>query len=108
MDRKLNLDVSLAGLSWPLFIGGQVSRIRSVRYKLHIAVYTVISMFDYNYTLASVLGLYFYGLLPEPTSGLLIQQALVVIPLSVSVRALERIEGLFAHAPILMSTGTIT
>jgi hypothetical protein len=25
----LNLDVSLAGLSWPLFIGGQVSRIQS-------------------------------------------------------------------------------
>jgi hypothetical protein len=28
MDYKLNLDVSLAGLSWPLFIGGQVSRIQ--------------------------------------------------------------------------------
>jgi hypothetical protein len=26
---RLNLDVSLASLSWPLFIGGQVSRIRS-------------------------------------------------------------------------------
>jgi hypothetical protein len=26
---RINLDVSLAGLSWPLFIGGQVSRNRS-------------------------------------------------------------------------------
>jgi hypothetical protein len=25
----LNLDVSLAGLSWPLFIGGQVTRVNS-------------------------------------------------------------------------------
>jgi hypothetical protein len=29
VDYKLNLDVSLAGLSWPLFIGGQVSGNRS-------------------------------------------------------------------------------
>jgi hypothetical protein len=29
MDYKLDLDVSLAGLSWPLFIGGQTSRIWS-------------------------------------------------------------------------------
>jgi hypothetical protein len=29
MDYKLNLDVSLAGISWTLFIGGQVLRIWS-------------------------------------------------------------------------------
>jgi hypothetical protein len=29
VDYKLDLDVSLAGLSWPLFIGGQVLKIRS-------------------------------------------------------------------------------
>jgi hypothetical protein len=31
----LNLDVSLAGLSWPLFIGGQVSRNRSCSIQNH-------------------------------------------------------------------------
>jgi hypothetical protein len=29
VDNQLNLNLTLAGLSWPLYIGGQVSRIRS-------------------------------------------------------------------------------
>jgi hypothetical protein len=29
VDYKLDLNISLAGLSWPLFIGGQVLRIQS-------------------------------------------------------------------------------
>jgi hypothetical protein len=29
VDNWLNLNLSLAGLSWPLYIGGQVSRIWS-------------------------------------------------------------------------------
>jgi hypothetical protein len=37
----------------------------------------MISIFDYNYTLVSILGQYFYGILPEQTSGVVIQQALV-------------------------------
>jgi hypothetical protein len=35
-------------------------------------VYNIVSIFDYNYTSAFVLGLYFYGPLPEQTSGVLI------------------------------------
>jgi hypothetical protein len=49
-----------------------------------MSVYTMISIFDYNYTPASTLGLYFHGLLLERTSGVPIQQALVAIPFSVA------------------------
>jgi hypothetical protein len=45
----LNLNMSLAGLSWPLYIGGQVSRIRSGSIQITISVYDIISYFDYIY-----------------------------------------------------------
>jgi hypothetical protein len=43
----LNFDVPLAGLSWPLFIGGQVSRILpgSIQISLHEMDYNVTSIF---------------------------------------------------------------
>jgi hypothetical protein len=44
----LNLNLSLAGLSWPLFIGGQVLRNRS-GYNVD---YNMISYSDYDYTWA--------------------------------------------------------
>jgi hypothetical protein len=48
----------------------------------YMTVYNTTSLFDYNYTSTSILGLCFYVSLPEQTSGVLIQRALVVIPLS--------------------------
>jgi hypothetical protein len=50
-------------------------------------VYHVVSLFDYNYTLASILGLCFYGPLPEQTLGVPTSWALVVIPLSPAVHS---------------------
>jgi hypothetical protein len=47
--NRLNLNLSLAGLSWPLYIGGQVSRIRSDSIQITIFVYDIISYFDYIY-----------------------------------------------------------
>jgi hypothetical protein len=55
-----------------------------------MTVYNVDSIFDYNYTSSSILGLCFYGPLPEQTSGLLIQWVLVVIPLSVAPEILSK------------------
>jgi hypothetical protein len=86
MDYKLDLNVSLASLSWPLFIGGS----GRVRYKLHITVYTVTFIFDYNYISTFFLDLYFDGLLPKHISGAVIQQALVIIPLSNTPQMLVR------------------
>jgi uncharacterized YccA/Bax inhibitor family protein len=46
----LNLNLSLAGLSWPLYIGGQVSRIQSGgSIQIIVSVYDIISYFDYVY-----------------------------------------------------------
>jgi hypothetical protein len=45
----LNLNLSLAGLSWPLYIGGQVSRIRSGLIQITMSVYDINSYFDYIY-----------------------------------------------------------
>jgi hypothetical protein len=45
----LNLNLSLAGLSWPLYIGGQVSRIRSGSIQITVSVYDINSYFDYAY-----------------------------------------------------------
>jgi hypothetical protein len=45
----LNLNLSLAGLSWPLYIGGQVSRIRSGSIQITMSVYDIISYFNYIY-----------------------------------------------------------
>jgi hypothetical protein len=52
----LNLDLYLAGLSWPLYIGGQVSRIRSGSIQITMSVYDVISYFDYIYAWAYLTG----------------------------------------------------
>jgi hypothetical protein len=52
VDNWLNLNLSLAGLSWPLYIGGQVSRIWSGSIQITIFVYDIISYFNYNYDYA--------------------------------------------------------
>jgi hypothetical protein len=48
----LNLNLSLAGLSWPLYIGGQILRIWSGSVRITIYVYDINSYFDYVYTWA--------------------------------------------------------
>jgi hypothetical protein len=90
VDYKLGLNLSLAGLSWPLFIGGQVPRNRSGEYKLVLykMYYNTISYFDYDYALIFILGFSFHRLLPEQTSGILMPWALVFIPLSAVNKAL--------------------
>jgi hypothetical protein len=45
----LNLNMSLAGLSWPLYIGGQVSRIRLGSMQITMSVYDINSYFNYVY-----------------------------------------------------------
>jgi hypothetical protein len=52
----LNLNLSLAGLSWPLYIGGQVSRVRSDSIQITMSVYDVFSYFDYIYAWAYLAG----------------------------------------------------
>jgi hypothetical protein len=52
----LNLNLSLAGPSWPLYIGCQVSRIRSSSIQITMFVYDVISYFDYIYACAYLTG----------------------------------------------------
>jgi hypothetical protein len=47
----LNLNLSLAGLSWPLYIGGQVSKIRSGSIQITVSVYDINSYFNYVYDL---------------------------------------------------------
>jgi hypothetical protein len=49
VNNWLNLKLSLASLSWPVYIGGQVLRIRSGLIQITIFVYDIISYFDYNY-----------------------------------------------------------
>jgi hypothetical protein len=48
----LNLNLSLAGLSWPLYIGGQVSRIRPGSIQITMSIYNIISYFNYIYARA--------------------------------------------------------
>jgi hypothetical protein len=43
----LNLNLSLAGLYWPLYIGGQVSRIRPGSIQITVFIYNIDSYFDY-------------------------------------------------------------
>jgi hypothetical protein len=50
------LNLSLAGLSCPLYIGGQVSRIRSCSIQITMSVYDGISYFDYIYAWAYLAG----------------------------------------------------
>jgi hypothetical protein len=52
----LNLNLSLAGLSWPLYIGGQVSRIRSGLIQITVSVYDINSYFSYVYDWAYLSG----------------------------------------------------
>jgi hypothetical protein len=49
VNNWLNLNLSLASLSWPLYIGGHVSRIWSGSIQITMFVYNSISYFDYNY-----------------------------------------------------------
>jgi hypothetical protein len=61
VDYKLNLNVSLDGLSWPLFIGAQVSRNQSglIQISLHKTNCNTTSYFDYDYASIFFLGLAF-------------------------------------------------
>jgi hypothetical protein len=52
----LNLNLSLAGLSWPLYIGGQVLRIRSGSIQITVPVYDINSYFNYVYAGAYLNG----------------------------------------------------
>jgi hypothetical protein len=49
VNTWLNLDLTLAGLSWPLYIDGQVLRIWSGSIQITLFVYDIISHIDYNY-----------------------------------------------------------
>jgi hypothetical protein len=49
VDNWLNLNLSLAGLSWPLYIGSHVSRIWLGSIQITMFVYDIISYFYYNY-----------------------------------------------------------
>jgi hypothetical protein len=48
--------VPLAGLSWPLYIGGQVSRNQSGSIQITMSVYDVISYFGFIYAWAYLTG----------------------------------------------------
>jgi hypothetical protein len=76
-----DIGVSLAGLSWPLFIGGHVSRIWSG--SIQISSYNM----NYNMTLTRPL---FHGPLPEQASMVPTSWALVFIPLSVAAEILSK------------------
>jgi hypothetical protein len=52
VDNWLNLNLSLVDLSWPLYIGGKVSRIRSGSIQITMFVYYIISYSYYNYDYA--------------------------------------------------------
>jgi hypothetical protein len=62
----LNLNLSLASLSWPLYIGGQVSRNRSssIQITMRITIRSRISTM-------TILGPSFHGLLPKRALGVL-------------------------------------
>jgi hypothetical protein len=51
-----NLNLSLAGLSWPLYIGGQVSMIRSGLIQITVSVYDINTYFNYVYDWAYLNG----------------------------------------------------
>jgi hypothetical protein len=52
----INLNLSLAVLSSPLYIGGQVSRIRSGSIQITTSVYDINSYFNYAYDWAYLNG----------------------------------------------------
>jgi hypothetical protein len=52
----LDLNLSLAGLSWPLYIGGQVSRNRSGSIQIIVSVYDINLYFEYAYDWAYLNG----------------------------------------------------
>jgi hypothetical protein len=49
--------MSLASLSLPLYIGGQVSKIQSGSIQITMSIYDIISYFDYIYAWAYLSGL---------------------------------------------------
>jgi hypothetical protein len=51
-STRLTFNLSLTGLSWPLYIGGQVSRNRRGPIHITTSVYDRNSYFDYDYTWA--------------------------------------------------------
>jgi hypothetical protein len=57
-----------------------------------MTVYNVVSIFHYNYTSASILGLCFYGTLLDQNSGVPMSWALVVIPLSIAPEILSEMQ----------------
>jgi hypothetical protein len=52
----INLNLSLVGLSWPLYIGGQLSRTRSGSIKITMSIYDINSYFNYAYDWAYLNG----------------------------------------------------
>jgi hypothetical protein len=52
----LNINLSLAGLSWSLYIGGLVSKIRSGSIQITVLIYDINSYFDYAYDWAYLTG----------------------------------------------------
>jgi hypothetical protein len=70
----LNLNLPLAGFSWPLYIGGQVSRIRSGSTQIIMYAYDIILYFDYIYAWAypsgpggtKIMGFNSYTLVSSP------------------------------------------
>jgi hypothetical protein len=52
----LNLNLPLTSLSWPLYIGGHVSRIWPGSIQIIVFVYDMISYFDYVYDWAYLNG----------------------------------------------------
>jgi hypothetical protein len=71
VDYKQNLDLSLAGLSYPLFIGCEVSRVQSgsIQISLFKTDYNTVSYFDYDYALIPILGLAFMRYHPNRPQG---------------------------------------
>jgi hypothetical protein len=53
----LTLNLSLTGLSWPLYIGGQVSRNRSGSIHITMPVYDTDSYLDCDYSGPNLTGL---------------------------------------------------
>jgi hypothetical protein len=97
-DYKLNLDVSGRPLLAPIYRWpGLEDPVGFDTDPSYMMVYNTTSLFDYDYISTSFLGLCFYEPLLEQTSGVLIQQALVVISLSIT----------YKHFSSSVSTGTL-
>jgi hypothetical protein len=86
----LNLDVSLADLSWPLFIGGQVSRFQSGPIQIH-HIMVVYILFPYSNTtnVSSYLRPIFIWALTQIYPRVPTRWALAGVPLSVAPKILS-------------------